>query len=363
VAKAIADRKAIDDAAKAKAIDDAAKAKAIDDAAKAKAIDDAVKAKAIDDAAKAKAIDDAAKAKAIDDAAKAKAIADAATAAHPVPAGLIPLLPPPPPSPAGGSSRLVAIAAQAAADALSAGSSVMTTSTTTGMQTLLNPIPNVDPLAGAKGGADPNTVMVAGPKMAIDVGNFPEYDAIKAKNNGAELTMKDYRDILKQVATDFPNLFTKDLEKAKTATGKIQKVETYVNNLNKADLGAYSKKILIEKYKLNDATIKFQEVSERSVLSREYGNTKIATHELQNVMRRGIAANKYKDILTATIHQEKQISSATRIQTNYRSKLARQAFAREVFFAASPSGAGTPLSNVYDASAWNEAEFNAFFGP
>jgi hypothetical protein len=278
-------------------------------------------------------------------------------AAHPVPAGLIPLLPPPP-APAGGS--LPAIAAQADADALAAGSPIMTTSTTTGMQTILKPIPNVDPLEGAKGGA--GTVMVAGPKMAIDVGNFPEYDAIKAKNGGAELTMKDYRDILKQVATDFPNLFTKDLEKAKTATGKIQKVETYVNNLNKAELGAYSKKILIEKYKLDDATRKLQQVSGRSVLSRHYGDAKIATHELQDVMRRGIAANKYKDILTTSRQQQKEISSATRVQTQFRSHLARQAFAREVLFGSSPSGAGTPLSNVFDPTApFSQADFDAFF--
>jgi hypothetical protein len=44
---------------------------------------------------------------------------------------------------------------------------------------------------------------------------------------------------------------------------------------------------LKEKYELKDATTTLQEVFARSVLSREYGNAKIATHELQAVMRRG----------------------------------------------------------------------------
>ncbi len=116
-----------------------------------------------------------------------------AAPAAPVPSGLIPLLPPPP------SPGAAAIAAQAVADALAAGSPIMTTSTTTGMQTLLNPTPNVDPLAGAKGGADPNTVMVARPKVPVGVSTYPEYDAIKAKNGGKDLIMKDYREILNKV--------------------------------------------------------------------------------------------------------------------------------------------------------------------
>jgi hypothetical protein len=218
------------------------------------------------------------------------------------------------------------------------------------------------------------SVMVAGPKMAIGVGNFPEYNAIKAKNGGAELTMRDYREILKQVATDLPNLFTEDLEKAKTATGKIPKSETYVNNLNKADLIAYSEKILIQKYKLDDATRKLQEVSVRSVLSREYGNAKIATYELQAVMRRGTPANKYQDLLNATIHQEKQISSATRVQTQFRSHLARQEFERQRLIGPSlfaqpelyslvPGTGPLTESNIIDPSnIFNQVEFDAFFG-
>jgi hypothetical protein len=282
----------------------------------------------------------------------------AATPAATLPSTLIPLLPPPP-SPAN-AGRLAVIAAQAAIDALTAGSAVMTTSTTTCIQTLVNPIPNVDPLTGAKGGSDPNTVMVAGPKVPIDVGSFPEYDAIKAKNGGAELTVKDYREILKQVSIDLPNLFTEDLEKSRTPTGKLQKVETYINNLLKGDIAKYSRKILIEKYKLDDATRKLQEKSARSVLSKDYRNTKIATYELQDVMRRGIAANKYKDILNATIRKEKQISSATRIQTNFRSKLARQEFERQKLFMTPLSD--IPLSGVIDptSSFVTEADFEAF---
>jgi hypothetical protein len=285
-----------------------------------------------------------------------------------------PVLPAPLGSPgAGGGGSGGGLAPPSLSGALGGlgGSSTTTTDPSSGITTTNVVVPQVAPStqqlvdaatataakggAGAKGGAD--TVMVAGPKMAIDVGNFPEYVAIKAKNGGAELTMKDYRDILKQVAIELPNLFIEDLQKAKTTTGKIQKVETYVNNLNKAELGAFSKKILIQKYKLDDATRKLQEVSGRSVLSRQYGDTKIATHELQNVMRRGIAANKYIDILNASRQQQKEISSATRIQTNYRSKLARQAFEREVMLNTSFT------STVFDPSiGFTLEEYDAFFG-
>ena len=290
-----------------------------------------------------------------------------------------PVLPAPPTAPpgspgAGGGGSGGGLAPPSLSGALGGlgGSSTTTTDPSSGITTTNVVVPQVAPStqqlvdaatataakggAGAKGGAD--TVMVAGPKMAIDVGNFPEYVAIKAKNGGAELTMKDYRDILKQVAIELPNLFIEDLQKAKTTTGKIQKVETYVNNLNKAELGAFSKKILIQKYKLDDATRKLQEVSGRSVLSRQYGDTKIATHELQNVMRRGIAANKYIDILNASRQQQKEISSATRIQTQFRSKLARQAFEREVMLNTSFT------STVFDPSmGFTLEEFDAFFGP
>jgi hypothetical protein len=158
----------------------------------------------------------------------------------------------------------------------------MTTSTTTGMQTILNPIPNVDPLAGGKGGAD--TVMVAGPKVAVGVGDFSEYDTIKAKNGGRDLVMKDYRDFLLKVARVLPDLFTEDFEKTKTPLGKIQEVETFINSLLKPEFIEFSKKILTQKMPLDQGATTLQEVSVRSVLSREYRNAKIATHELQTVM-------------------------------------------------------------------------------
>ena len=74
---------------------------------------------------------------------------------------------------------------------------------------------------------------------------------------------------------------------------------------------------------------------------------------------------KYQALANATAsrQQQKEISSATRVQTQFRSHLARQAFAREIMFASSPSGTGTPISNVFDTSApFNQAEFDAFFG-
>jgi hypothetical protein len=238
----------------------------------------------------------------------------------------------------------------------------MTTSTTTGMQTLLNPTPNVDPLAGAKGGADPNTVMVAGPKVPVGVSTYPEYDAIKAKNGGKDLIMKDYRDILNKVGTDLPQLFDDELQKSGN-----KKISTYINQLSKAEIVLLSEKILKEKYQFKDATTTLQEVFAQSVSSRNYANTKIATHELQAVMRRGTPASKYQDLLNATIRKEKEISSATRVQTQFRSHLAKQEYARQILFGSSPSAAGTPLSsisNVYDPSApFNQAEFDAFFGP
>ena len=277
----------------------------------------------------------------------------------PVPSGLIPLLPPPP---SAGSNRLAAIAAQAAADALAAGTSVMTTSTTTGMQTLLNPTPNVDPLAGAKGGADPNTVMVAGPKVPVGVSTYPEYDAIKAKNGGKDLIMKDYRDILNKVGTDLPQLFDDELQKSGN-----KKISTYINQLSKAEIVLLSEKILKEKYQFKDATTTLQEVSARSLSSREYGNAKIATHELQAIMRRGTPASKYQDLLNATIRKEKEIPFATRVQTQFRSHLARQEFARQKIIGV-PAGAMPDLyqllpSSVFDTSApFYQAEFDAFFG-
>ena len=282
----------------------------------------------------------------------------------PVPSGLIPLLPPPP---SAGSNRLAAIAAQAAADALAAGTSVMTTSTTTGMQTLLNPTPNVDPLAGAKGGADPNTVMVAGPKVPVGVSTYPEYDAIKAKNGGKDLIMKDYRDILNKVGTDLPQLFDDELQKSGN-----KKISTYINQLSKAEIVLLSEKILKEKYQFKDATTTLQEVFARSLSSREYTKQISSATLIQNALRgRDARAElrqlKYQALANATALKQQQ-SSATRVQTQFRSHLARQEFARQktigVPFLAMPELYQLLPSSVFDTSApFNQAEMDAFFAP
>ncbi len=134
-----------------------------------------------------------------------------------VPQSLIPLLPPPP-SPI---SHLVTVAVSQAGgddddDALAAGFPVMTSSTTTGMKALLTPTPNVVLLTGTKGDTDPSTVtetvLVTGPKVPVGVHNYPEYDEIKAKNGGKDLTWSDYRDIMNQLPGDYPDFFA--LQKA-----------------------------------------------------------------------------------------------------------------------------------------------------
>ena len=289
----------------------------------------------------------------------------------PVPSGLIPLLPPPP------SPGAAAIAAQAAADALAAGSPIMTTSTTTGMQTLVTPTPNIAPLAGAKGGADPNTVMVAGPKVPVGVGSYPEYDAIKAKNGGKDLTMKDYREILNKVGTDLPQLFSDELQKSGN-----KKISTYINQLSKAEIVLLSEKILKEKYQFKDATTKLQEVSLQSLSSRNYGRQISSATLIQNALRGRDARAELRQVkyqalanAAASIQQQKEISSATRVQTKFRSHLARQDFARQkligVPFLAQPElyslvrGTGPlTLSNLYDPSVpFSQEEFDAFFAP
>ena len=200
--------------------------------------------------------------------------------------------------------------------------------------------------------------------------SYPEYDAIKAKNGGKDLIMKDYREILNKVGTDLPQLFADELQKSGN-----KKISTYINQLSKAEIVLLSEKILKEKYQFKDATTTLQEVFARSVLSREYGNAKIATHELQAIMRRGTPASKYQDLLNATIRKEKEIPSATRVQTQFRSHLARQEYARQklsgVPFLAQPElyslvrGTG-PLTQsiVFDPTApFSQVDFDAFFAP
>ena len=245
------------------------------------------------------------------------------------------------------------------------------------MQTLVTPTPNIALLAGAKGGADPNTVMVAGPKVPVGVGSYPEYDAIKAKNGGKDLIMKDYRDILNKVGTDLPQLFSDELQKSGN-----KKISTYINQLSKAEIVLLSEKILKEKYQFKDATTKLQEVSLQSLSSRNYGRQISSATLIQNALRGRDARAELRQLkyqalanAAASIQQQKEISSATRVQTQFRSHLARQDFARQKLIGV-PAGAmpelyslvrGTgplTLSNLYDTSApFNQEEFDAFFAP
>ena len=294
------------------------------------------------------------------------------------PAPAAPVLPPAaPPSPPGAPTP----APPSLSGALGGlgGSSTVSIDPATGISTVNIAVPLIAPTAqeladaaaaaaaaGAAKGAGASTTMVAGPKLAVDVGNFPEYDEIKAKNGGKDLVMKDYRDILLKVARDLPDLFTEDLEKAKTPLGKIQKVETFINSLNKTEIIDFSKKILKQKMGLDQGATKLQEVVARSFLSEKYGNAKIAAHELQAVMRRGTPANKYQDLLNATIRTEKRTPFATRIQTQFRSHLARQELERRVMYGGVlPSGFGTPVgeSHIFDPSTpFSQVDFEAFFG-
>jgi hypothetical protein len=123
------------------------------------------------------------------------------------------------------------------------GSSTTTTDPATGITTTNVVVPQVAPstqqladAAAAKGGAG-GSLMLAGPKMSVSVGNYPEYDEIKAKNGGKDLIMKDYRDMLIKVAQDYPHLFP-----------GTQKASTYINSRSKPELHALSEKILKEKY-------------------------------------------------------------------------------------------------------------------
>ena len=119
---------------------------------------------------------------------------------------------------------------------------------------------------------------------------------------------------------------------------------------------------------LDQGASKLQGVVARSFLSEKYGNAKIATHELQAVMRRGTPANKYQDLLTASRQQQQQQTPfAISIQTQFRSKLARQEFERQRLIGPSPfadpsryplsRGSDTPLG---DLSIISDEDFDAW---
>lgn len=168
----------------------------------------------------------------------------------PVPAPLRPNTPPPPAgSPPPIPATPITAFLHAAIGGLG-GASTTTTDPATGITTTNVVVPPIAPTAqeqadaaaaaAAKGGAG-SSVMVAGPKMSVSVGNYPEYDEIMAKNGGKPLTMKDYREVLIKVAEDYPHLFP-----------GTKKVSTYINSRSKPELVDLSEKILKQKYEYID---------------------------------------------------------------------------------------------------------------
>jgi hypothetical protein len=176
------------------------------------------------------------------------------------------------------------------------GSSTTTTDPATGITTTNVAVPPVAPTAQqqadaataaaatTKGAA--GSVMVAGPKMAVSVGNYPEYDEIKAKNGGKELTMKDYRDILNQVGVEYPKLFL---------GAGTRKISTYINTFNKTDLIALSEKVLLQKYANIDAYNTRKETLVNSL-----------TPILGNIVDRRNTSKKY-DVLLRAYKEEKRL--------------------------------------------------------
>jgi hypothetical protein len=202
-----------------------------------------------------------------------------------------------------------------------------------------------------KGGAG-GSVMVPGPKVPVGVGNYPEYDEIKAKNGGKPLISKDYKEILNQLAGEYPNFFAE--------TGN-KKITTYINSLNKTELIAFAEKVLKQKYEFIE-----QEQHSSATL-------------IQNVLRGHKGRGEVKQIKYETKYQALGGASASMIQLNFRNrnlnKSARQEFERQrllgVPFLAQPDlyphfrGMGSPLGdiNVFDPSGpFDQAAFDAFFG-
>jgi hypothetical protein len=276
-----------------------------------------------------------------------------------------PVLPAPPAAPpgspgAGGGGSGGGLAPPSLSGALGGlgGASTTTTDPATGITTTIVAVPPTAPTAqeladaaatattAAKGGAG-DSVMVAGPKVPIGVGNYPEYDEAKAKTGNKVLTNKDYRDILNKVAEDYPQLFPE---------AGTKKVSTYINALIKTELIAYSEKVLQQKYAIID-----QQRKSSATLIQNAVRGRDARAELRQLKYQALAN------ASASRQYQKEFSSASRVQTQFRSHLAKQEYARQILFGSSPSAAGTPLSsisNVYDPSApFNQAEFDAFFGP
>ena len=108
----------------------------------------------------------------------------------------------------------------------------------------------------------------------------------------------------------------------------------------------------------------------RGTPANKYHDLLTASHKLEDVIQMGTASNNYQALLTTSRQQQqqqKENSFATRVQTQFRSHLARQAFARAVMHGGVlPSGLGTPVgdSHMFDPSTpFNQADFDAFFSP
>ena len=194
--------------------------------------------------------------------------------------------------------------------------------------------------------------MVPGPKVPVGVGNYPEYNEIKAKNGGKPLISKDYKEILSQLAGDYPNLFTEPGSK---------KITTYINSLNKTELIAFAEKVLKQKYELIE-----QEQHSSATL-------------IQNVLRGHKGRGEVKQIKYEARYQALGGASASMIQLNFRNrnlnKTARQEFERQRLLGVPPNanpalyplyrGAGTPLGDVsiMDISAEDFTSWLDTFGP
>jgi len=186
---------------------------------------------------------------------------------------------------------------------LGGAASTTTTDPATGITSVNLFVPHVAPTAqdqtdaaaaaAAKGGN--GTVMLAGPKIAVSVGNYPEYEEMKRKYGRAELGLTQYKEILNKLATDLPDLFIEDLKKAPTPGGKLQKVQTYINNLKKPEAFALSEKVLMQKYADIDAETTRKETLVNSL-----------TPILGNIIERRNSTKKY-DVLLRAYKEEKRL--------------------------------------------------------
>ena len=254
------------------------------------------------------------------------------------PAPASPVLPPRPNTPPPPPFTPITSVLHAAIGGLG-GSSTTTTDPATGITTTNVVVPPIAPTAqqqadatAAKGGAG-SSVMVTGPKISVSVGNYPEYDEIKAKNGGKDLIMKDYRDILIKVAQDYPHLFP-----------GTQKASTYINSRSKPELHALSEKILKEKYayidEQNQSANLIQNILRghrgRGVVTGIHAERATAADIVIKKMRGYHQQDKFRDIITRgtnVLQQRNQDRSQMRnLFQDYRQQRNQQeAFRRAIF--------------------------------